>query len=105
MPKNQLFKLPSEIGNLSNLRRVSFSGNKMTSSLPKSVGEWTKIEEVYLCWNDFDALPNTIVEWKNLVELHCRDCKALATINPKVHITTHTHPLAVELAPANTLEA
>ena len=31
-----------------------------------------------------DALPMSISEWKNLVELHLRDCKALATLNPKV---------------------
>jgi len=84
MPKNQLFKLPSEIGNLVNLRRVSFSGNKMTSALPKSVGEWTKVEEVYLCWNDFDSLPQSVSEWKNLVELHLAHCKGLTTLNPKV---------------------
>lgn len=83
MPKNLLHGLPKEIGQLVNLRNVSFAGNLM-KSLPKEVGEWTKVEEVYLSGNDYEALPNSIQEWKNLKELHLRNCDKLSVINPKV---------------------
>jgi len=83
MPRNLLTTIPKDIGNLINLRRVSFAGNKM-KSLPNEIGEWTKIEEVYLNKNDYEKLPNSIQEWVNLVELHVRDCDKLSVMNPKV---------------------
>lgn len=42
MPRNLLTTVPKDIGNLVNLRRVSFAGNKM-KSLPSEVGDWTKV--------------------------------------------------------------
>lgn len=56
---------------------------------------------MYLGKNDYEKLPNTIQvhlqqppspltvwhclqEWKNLVELHVRDCDKLSVMNPKV---------------------
>merc|ERR1712100_882749 len=52
-------------------------------TLPKEIGECTKVEEVYLSGNDYEALPNSIQEWKNLKELHLKGCDKLQVINPK----------------------
>jgi len=93
----KLLSTIQEIGQLINLRNVSFAGNLM-KTLPKEIGEWTKVppfwerdecspkwqvEEVYLSGNDYEALPNSIQEWKNLKELHLKGCDKLQVINPK----------------------
>merc|ERR1712166_29323 len=80
LPKNLLEKgIPKDFGNLTNLRRVSFSANKM-KSLPAEVGEWVKVEEVYLAQNDFEKLPSTIGNWKCLRELILTKCEQLQII-------------------------
>jgi len=83
LPKNLLTTIPKDIGNLVNLRRVSFSANKM-KALPSEVGEWTKIEEVYLSNNEFDKLPNSCAEWVNLVELNVSKCLTLSQVPLKI---------------------
>lgn len=83
LARNLLTTVPKDIGNLINLRRVSFAGNKM-KSLPNEIGDWTKIEEVYFNKNDYEKLPHSIQDWVNLVELHVRDCDKLSVMNPKV---------------------
>jgi len=59
--------LPSEIGNLTNLKELLASGDNLQGDLPPSVGNLTDLIKINLSRNDFSGtLPP---EWGNLVNL------------------------------------
>ena len=60
--------IPSDVGNLTNLRHLHLGGNRLTGSIPKEIANLTNLEDLYLAFND---LTGTIPE--NLKVLNLRE--------------------------------
>lgn len=57
--------LPSQIGQLRNLKKLNASNNQMTG-IPAEIGQLTKLEELNYSGNQITGLPNEIANLKNL---------------------------------------
>lgn len=73
MAANRLTRLPSEIGQLSALRRLGLKGNALVR-LPSSIGDLSLLVELYLTGNILEALPNE-VRFTALVERRSDWCR------------------------------
>ncbi|MFA5945379.1 MAG: leucine-rich repeat domain-containing protein [Patescibacteria group bacterium] len=63
--------LPSQIGQLKNLRILNASGNKMTG-VPSEIGQLSKLEELDFSNNQLTGLPNELGNLANLRRLDLR---------------------------------
>ena len=64
-----LTMLPAEIGQLTNLSRLSLYSNQLTT-LPKEIGQLTNLSELYLHFNQLTTLPKEIGQLTNLSGLY-----------------------------------
>ena len=74
--------MPQEIGELTNLARLSLANNQLTE-IPKTIGKLTNLKELYLHNNQLQALPTEIGQLKNLKELWL-DHNQLACLSEKL---------------------
>ncbi|MBF0463962.1 MAG: TIR domain-containing protein [Nitrospirae bacterium] len=65
-----LTALPSEIGNLKNLKELWISNNQLTT-LPHEIGKLTNLTELYIGTNQLKSLPPEIGKLSNLKILWC----------------------------------
>jgi Leucine-rich repeat (LRR) protein len=64
-------KIPSELGELDALKRLSFFNNNLFGSIPSSLGKLTKLEYLDLGSNNFSAnIPASLALLSNLKELY-----------------------------------
>lgn len=63
--RQQISEIPSEVGNLSNLKKINFTYNYLTS-LPKEIAQLNNLEELSVSNNNLISLPKEIVQLKNL---------------------------------------
>ena len=68
---NKLTELPSEIGDLKELRKLDVSNNQLVS-LPTSIQKLNQLEELYLYDNRLTELPSEIVDLRKLRRLGVR---------------------------------
>ena len=66
---NKLTELPSEIGDLKELRRLYVSNNQLVS-LPTSIQKLNQLEELHLLFNKLTELPSEIGDLKELRRLN-----------------------------------
>ncbi len=64
--------LPSEIGNLLNLKKLEITRNNL-SVLPEELGDLINIENLDVSFNKLTALPNSIGSLSKLIELDAED--------------------------------
>merc|ERR1712139_763132 len=73
-------ELPSELGGLKELKRISLSTNNL-KTLPAEMGNCTQLEELYMNNNTkFSKMPESMGHLKMLRELSARSCKALKAL-------------------------
>ncbi|WP_230659054.1 leucine-rich repeat domain-containing protein [Psychrobacter sp. I-STPA10] len=60
--------LPNEIGQLTNLERLSIGNNQLTQ-LSESIGQLTKLTELNIRYNQLSTLPESICHLKELRQL------------------------------------
>ncbi|KIC75898.1 hypothetical protein DB42_EM00030 [Neochlamydia sp. EPS4] len=65
LPKAGLTYLPSEIGQLSQLKRLDLKENQLTA-LPAEIGQLSKLQELYLNQNQLTSLPAEIGQLSDL---------------------------------------
>jgi len=65
---NRLTRLPAELGQLTNLRRLGLSNNCLTE-LPTQLGQLARLQALDLAGNDLKELPSHLGELTNLQEL------------------------------------
>ncbi len=71
---NKITKLPSEIGNLSNLRWIRLYNNRNLKSLPKEVSHWTNLEHLDIAGTKISEIPESIGNWKKLSHITANAC-------------------------------
>jgi hypothetical protein len=65
--------LPSELGNLSNLKRLLLSHSRFGGTLPPEIFSLTSLEKFHLTNNAFNGtLSSKMGNWKNVKELMVR---------------------------------
>ena len=64
----RLPNLPKEIGELTQLRKISLSNNNL-NSLPESFSNLKSLEIIDLSWNQFNVLPEFICELNSLIKI------------------------------------
>ena len=69
-------RLPTNIGQLKKLTKLSLYGNALTS-LPVEIGQLKKLTKLSLYGNELTSLPVEIGQLKNLVELNLKNNKLL----------------------------
>ena len=74
--------LPSEIGQLTNLKKLWLYNNELTT-LPPEIGQLTNLEEISLTNNNITSLPPEIGQLKNLWILNLGD-NPLSSLPPEV---------------------
>ena len=79
---NNLTTIPKEIGNLTKLRQLDLSYNELTT-LPPEIGNLTNLEEFHLNDNQLTTLPPEIGNLKNLERLYL-DENELTTLPPEI---------------------
>ena len=79
---NNLTFLPSEIGNLSNLKVLYLNENDLTS-IPIELVNLTTLEELHLSYNDFAEFPHEVISIPNLQKLTI-DVNNLDSIPPQI---------------------
>lgn len=70
--KKDLTSLPSEIGILTNLKRLSLYNSKLTS-LPSEIGNLSNLQRLYVFNNKLSELPIEIGRFNNLQSLNLSD--------------------------------
>ena len=75
--RTELTTLPPEIGQLTNLTRLRLGGHKLTA-LPPEIGKLSKLTELHLRGNKLTSLPPEIGELTSLTELDLGDCQLSA---------------------------
>ncbi|MFX0012208.1 MAG: leucine-rich repeat domain-containing protein, partial [Candidatus Hermodarchaeota archaeon] len=80
--------VPNSIKALSYLKKLNLWNNRL-NYLPKSFGNLSNLEELYLDWNNFKMIPE--IDWAKLKFLK----KLSLTNNPELHINnlSHNHEL------------
>jgi hypothetical protein len=59
--------LPTDMGQLSNIRHLDFSHNMLYGTLPESIGQWTALTAFSVVGNSlFGTLPESIGQWTGL---------------------------------------
>jgi Leucine-rich repeat (LRR) protein len=70
--------LPSELGNLTNLKRLMLSHSRFDGRVPPEVFALTSLEKFHLTNNDFNGtLPSEIGQMKNVKEFMVQFCVAI----------------------------
>ncbi len=82
LANNQLAgSIPSEIGNLSGLRRLWLNLNQLSGALPSELGDLTKLEEMFLLMNQFSgSIPSELGNLSNLLILNFHNNSLSGTI-------------------------
>jgi len=71
---NQLSAIPTEIGNLKNLKWLLLNNNQLSGSIPASIGNLTNLTELGLGYNQLSgSIPSSIKNLKALVGLALHD--------------------------------
>ena len=90
-----LTALPAEIGQLTQLRHLDLTGNRLTG-LPPSFANLTALESLYLDGNQFDALPAAILALPNLRILRL-DENRLAALPEDIDLGAGRAPRSADL--------
>ncbi|XP_056165228.1 disease resistance protein RUN1-like [Syzygium oleosum] len=75
-----LREIPSSIGNLHNLQHLNLFGCESLKELPEEVGELKDLEELVLAKSGITEIPTSIGSLTNLKELSFRCCRSLREI-------------------------
>lgn len=70
--RNSLISLPEDIGNLTNIKRLTLEGNKLTK-LPESIVNLQKLTELDIDFNNLVCLPKEIGSMTNLETLSAKN--------------------------------
>jgi len=88
--RKNLSELPSEVGQLAELRTLSLNGNSL-SSLPESIGKLSKLQTLDASDNQLEALPASIGEMSGLNKLYLCENKISVLPNEIGNLTNLTH--------------
>jgi internalin A len=91
LSSKELKRLPSEIGQLTQLSELYLSGNKLVT-LPSEIGQLTHLNELDLSSNQLTTLPSEIGQLTHLNELDLRS-NQLTTLPPEIGQLTHLNEL------------
>ena len=69
--ESQIRKLPTELGNLTELRLIYLNGNSI-DQIPESIGKLRKLRELHLRYNQISSIPKQILDLNELVYLDLR---------------------------------
>ena len=85
LPGNNLTgSIPSELGNLANLRHLSFGGNQLSGTIPVEIGRLSNLTDLYLGYNQLSgAVPGELANLVNLERLHLDNNRLTGAIQPE----------------------
>ena len=93
---NQLTQLPPEIGQLTNLRWLSLYKNQFTGPVLSEIGQLTKLENLDLSHNQLTQLPPEIGQLTNLQYLDLESNQLTGPIPPEIGQLTNLKYLLLE---------
>jgi len=100
---NELTSLPPEIGNLTNLTELDLDGNRI-AALPSEIGNLTNVTHLNLASNLLTALPASLGNLTNLTTLNLTSNR-LPTLPPEIGNLTSLRTLALTRNPLTSLPA
>lgn len=78
-------EIPPEIGNLSNLEKITLWGNQLSGPIPPEIGSLTNLEELNLSDNQLSgSIPASLGNLSNLKDLRLHDNQLSGSIPPEL---------------------